>query len=56
MWRRVSCELQSDLVSDLLWKLERFRHAVVEPSCGAVFSALWRDFAVFVVFLPLSCE
>ena len=44
MRRRVSCEQQSDIVSDLLRKLERFRHAVVEPSCH-VFSALWRGLA-----------
>ena len=37
---RVSCEHQSDTVSDLLGKLKRFRHAVV-----TVFSALWRGFA-----------
>ena len=46
------------LVSDLLRKLERFRHAVVEPSCRGVlrslarFRALARVGAVFVVFLP----
>ena len=55
MWRRVSCEQQSDMVSDLLRKLERFRHAVVEPSCHTVrrslarFRALARVGAVFVV-------
>ena len=62
MWRRVSCEQQSDTVSDLLRKLERFRHAVVEPSCHGVlrslarFRALARVGAEFVVFFFLSCE
>ena len=56
MWRRVSCEQQSDIVCGLLRKLERFRHAVVEPSCRGVlrslarFRALARVGAVFVVF------
>ena len=54
---RVSCEQQSDIVSDLL-RFERFRHAVVEPSCHGVlrslarFLALARVDAVFVVFFP----
>ena len=58
MWRRVSCEQQSVIVSDLLRKLERFRHAVVEPFCRgdlrsvARIRALARLGAVFVVFLP----
>ena len=58
MWRRVSCEQQSDLVSDLLRKSERFRHAVVGPSCRSVlrslarFRALARVGAMFLVFLP----
>ena len=53
-----SCEQQSNIVSDLLRKSERFRHAVVEPSCHGVlrslarFRALARVGAVFVVFLP----
>ena len=56
MWRRLSCEQQSDIESDLLRKLERFRHAVVEPSCRGVlrclaqFRALARVGAMFVVF------
>ena len=58
MWRRVSCKQQSDIVRDLLRKFERFRHAVVEPSCHGVlrslarFRALERVGVVFVVFLP----
>ena len=58
MWRRVSCEQQSVIVSDLWRTLERFRHAVVQPSCRSVlrslarFRALARLGAVFVVFLP----
>ena len=55
MWRRVSCEQQSEIVSDLLRKLERFRHAVVEPSCHGVRRSLarfrarecWRGFCRF---------
>ena len=56
MLRRVPGEQQSAIVSDLLRKLERFRHAVVEPSCRGVlrslakFRALARVGAVFVVF------
>ena len=56
MWRRVSCEQQSVIVSGLLRKLERFRHAVVEPSCHGVqrslarFRTPARVGAVFVVF------
>ena len=52
-----SCEeLQSDIVSDLLRKLQRFRHAVVEPSFHGVlrslarFRALARVGAVFCCF------
>ena len=58
MWWRVSCEQQSVIVSDLLKKSERFRHAVVEPSFHGVlrslarFRAPARVGAVFVVFLP----
>ena len=50
--------MQSDIVSDLLRKSERFRHAVVELSCRVVlrslaqFRALARVGVVFVVFLP----
>ena len=58
MWRRISCEQQSDIVSDLSRKLKRFRRAVVEPSCHEVLRSLTRVRAlalvdaVFVVFLP----
>ena len=58
MGRRVSCKQQSDIVSDLLRKLERFRHAVVEPSCRGVlrslarFRALARVGAVFFFCFP----
>ena len=56
MWRSVSCEQQSVIVTDLLRKLEHFRHAVVEPFCGGVlrslarFRALARVGAVFCRF------
>ena len=49
------------MVGDLLRKLGRFRHAVVEPSCHgdqrsvARFRALARVGAVSVVFLPQLC-
>ena len=36
MWRRVSCEQQSDAVSELLTHKKGFGHAVVEPSCRGV--------------------
>ena len=50
MWRRVSSEQLSDIVSDLLEKLKRFRHAVVEPSCRGILRSLAHVSAVFVVF------
>ena len=48
MWRRVSREQLSDVVSDLLKKLERFRHAVLEPSCRGILRSVARVDAVFV--------
>ena len=61
MWRKLLCEQQSDIVSDLSRKLERFRRAVVEPSCHGVlrfltrFRALAHVGAVFVFFLSQLC-